>query len=191
MIESHNARPDSLTERRRYISEHIIGDYVIRPDDTGESLFAAIMPSIDISIDGWTAADLQDWIDTQRPPAPVHTYTMEREDGDVTLWKRDDGRGLAARATNWRNARRSFARLIEEEDTRIDAATAEKKEITLASADFQPGRWHWLRTPRCYCICSKCAEEWANSPTRDTSMAPMAGAVAKGLKCVHCGRRKS
>lgn len=124
-------------------------------------------------------------------PAPEHTYALEREQGDVVLWKRDDGKGFAARATNWRNARRAFARLLEEEDTRIDAAMAEKKEITLASADFQPGRWHWLRTPRCYCICSKCAEEWANNPTRDTSMAPMAGAVAKGLKCVHCGRRKS
>ena len=47
-------------------------------------------------------------------PAPAHTYELAREDGDVTLWKRDDGKGLAARAVNWRNARRAFGAMVDE-----------------------------------------------------------------------------
>ena len=65
-------------------------------------------------------------------PAPAHTYTLEREAGDVVLWKRDDGKGLAARATNWRNARRAFARLIEEREPEPEPVRAEPPPVSQA-----------------------------------------------------------
>ena len=173
---------------RGHIGDILVGNYSFTEDDFAAGR-QAVIDSIystesdqsgergeDLAITREDVEEYVQWIeDSIAPdvrPAPAHTYTLEREQGDVTLWRREptgwsevqtgtahgwqpccpacsadvenrddvrawepvDGtrcylcgengeatiyrvKGLAARATNWRNARRSFARLIEEQSS--------------------------------------------------------------------------